>query len=100
MFYSDSRPGDIFMYQSLRNFMKLAVLRPYGKHLLTPAASVWFLFMAFLVSIMAIVEGSTWGIISTYVIPEPYKMAAVFVGLIIFALIWIFDSSLVGYESG
>ena len=83
------------MYQSLRNFLKLAVLRPYGKHLLTPAASVWFLFMAFLVSIMAIVEGSTWGIISTYVIPDPYKMAAVFVGTIIFALIWIFDSSLV-----
>ncbi|MCZ6621461.1 MAG: hypothetical protein O7C72_06135, partial [Deltaproteobacteria bacterium] len=83
------------MYQSLSNFSKLAVLRPYGKYLLTPAASVWFLFMAFLVSIMAIVEGATWGIISTYVIPDPYKMAAVFVGLIIFALIWIFDSSLV-----
>ena len=73
------------MYQSLRNFLKLAVLRPYGKYLLTPAASVWFLFMAFLVSIMAIVEGSTWGIISTYVIPDPYKMAAVFVGTIILA---------------
>lgn len=83
------------MYRSLRHLLKLAALRPYGYHLLTPAASVWFLFMAFLVSIMAIVEGSAWGIISTYVIPHPYKTAAVFVGLIVFALIWIFDSSLV-----
>ncbi len=83
------------MYQSLRQFSKLAYLRPYGKNLLTPAASVWFLFMSFLVSIMAIIEGTTWGIISTYVIPDPYKLAAVLVGLIIFALIWIFDSSLV-----
>lgn len=77
-------------------FVRILSLKPYGAKLLTPSAHYWFSFMALLVMIMALTEGLTWGYISNYLLPGQYSGAlSLFIGIVIFTLIWIVDATLV-----
>ncbi len=79
--------------------IRTIILRPYGNNLMTDDAEHWFIFMALLASLMAAMEGLTWGIISIFLIPRHLWPLSVFLGLLVFSLIWIFDTSLVTLDT-
>jgi len=77
------------------HFLRTIFLLPYGKQLLRPAAGTWAILMALLAGVMATVEGYVWMTISKIILPSEYILISIVLGIIVFALIWIFDASLI-----
>ncbi len=74
-------------------------LRPYGDQLLTPAVIAWLGFAWIIILLMASIEGVVWGLVGASMVPEhaahlrPY--VGVFMFVLMFAVIWIVDASLI-----
>lgn len=81
------------------NFVKTMLLLPYGRQLLRPTAGVWIFFMSVLAVCMATVEGSVWGITSSVILPPEYQLATVVIGILVGVFIWIFDASLITFDT-
>lgn len=74
-------------------------LRPYGDSLATPAVMVWLGFAWVIILLMASIEGIVWGLVGASIVPEGVSwlrpVAGLFLFLLIFAIIWIVDASLI-----
>jgi hypothetical protein len=77
-------------------------LRPYGRSMLTPAAGVWLGSAWIVILLMASIEGFVWGAVGASLVPSaaPWLRApvAVFMFLLLFAIVWIVDASLIMSE--
>ncbi|WPL16996.1 chromosome segregation protein SMC [Thiorhodovibrio winogradskyi] len=77
-------------------------LKPYGDSLLTPAAAAWIGSARVLIFLMASIEGFVWGAVGFSMVPAASAWLGPPVGLFLFALlfavIWILDSSLIMSE--
>lgn len=65
----------------------------HGVRLLRPSAANWLLSMWFLAVAMATLEGFTWSKIMMVFLPQDYAVAAVCIGIIWGAAIWIADAN-------
>ena len=74
-------------------------LRPYGDSLATPAVMVWLGFAWVVILLMASIEGIVWGLVGASIVPEGVAwlrpVAGLFLFVLIFAIIWIVDASLI-----
>jgi hypothetical protein len=77
-------------------------LKPYGDSLLTPAVRVWLGFAWTIILLMATLEGLVWGLVGASIVPQDSAWLRPFAGLLlfvlIFAVVWIIDASLVMSE--
>ncbi|MGB5832222.1 MAG: hypothetical protein WBG92_09570 [Thiohalocapsa sp.] len=77
-------------------------LRPYGRNLITPAVSVWLGSAWVLILLMASIEGFVWGAVGASLVPSASRWMAMpvagFMFLLLFAIVWIIDSSLIMSE--
>jgi len=77
-------------------------LKPYGDSLLTPAVRVWLGFAWVIILLMATLEGLVWGLVGASIVPQDSVWLKPFAGLLlfllIFAVVWIIDASLVMSE--
>lgn len=77
-------------------------LRPYGDSLLTPAVTTWLGFAWVIILLMASSEGIVWGLVGATLVPRDSIWLAPFAGLfmflLMFAIIWIVDASLIMSE--
>ena len=74
-------------------------LRPYGRNLLRPTASIWIFFMSLLAISLATIEGMVWGFTSSIILNEELKYVPIFIGVIVGVFIWIFDASLIQLDT-
>ncbi|MBK1644878.1 hypothetical protein CKO25_09495 [Thiocapsa imhoffii] len=78
------------------------LLRPYGDSLATPAVRVWIAFVWIIIFLMASIEGVVWGLVGASIVPQATAWLRPIVGLfmfvLMFAVIWIVDASLVMSE--
>ncbi|MFB1487606.1 MULTISPECIES: DUF4407 domain-containing protein [unclassified Thiocapsa] len=77
-------------------------LRPYGDSLVTPAVAVWLGFAWVIILLMASIEGIVWGFVGASIVPQAAAwlrpVAGLFMFVLMFAVIWIVDASLVMSE--
>jgi len=83
----------------LRDYL---TLRPYGRSMLTPAVAVWLGFAWTLIFLMAGIEAVVWGIVGASIVPHatPWlkPVAAAFMFVLMLAVVWIVDASLIMSE--
>ena len=83
----------------LRDYL---TLRPYGRSMLTPAVAVWLGFAWTLIFLMASIEAVVWGIVGASIVPHatPWlkPVAAAFMFVLMLAVVWIVDASLIMSE--
>jgi hypothetical protein len=84
------------------SLLDVFTLRPYGRSMLTPAAAVWLGSAWIVIMLMASIEGFVWGAVGASLVPSaaPWLRApvAVFMFLLLFAIVWIVDASLIMSE--
>ena len=89
------RPWRSFALPSL-DFLRL---RPYGDHLATPAVRIWIGFAWIVILLMASIEGTVWGFVGASIVPQAAAwlrpVAGLFMFVLMFAIIWIVDASLI-----
>ncbi|WP_245969782.1 DUF4407 domain-containing protein [Thiocapsa rosea] len=77
-------------------------LRPYGDSLATPAVAVWLGFAWTIILLMATIEGIVWGFVGASIVPQAAAwlrpVAGLFMFVLMFAVIWIVDASLIMSE--
>ncbi|EGV17163.1 DUF4407 domain-containing protein [Thiocapsa marina] len=77
-------------------------LRPYGDSLVTPAVAVWLGFAWTIILLMASIEGIVWGFVGASIVPQAAAwlrpVAGLFMFVLMFAIIWIVDASLIMSE--
>ncbi|SDW48373.1 DUF4407 domain-containing protein [Thiocapsa roseopersicina] len=77
-------------------------LRPYGDSLATPAVAVWLGFAWVIILLMASIEGIVWGFVGASIVPQAAAwlrpVAGFFMFVLMFAIIWIVDASLIMSE--
>ena len=77
-------------------------LRPYGDSLATPAVAVWLGFAGVIILLMASIEGIVWGFVGASIVPQAAAwlrpVAGLFMFVLMFAIIWIVDASLIMSE--
>ena len=82
--------------------LDVLTLRPYGRSMLTPAATVWLGSAWMVILLMASIEGFVWGAVGASLVPSaaPWLQppVAVFMFLLLFAIVWIVDASLIMSE--
>ena len=92
------RPRPFVAPQAL-NYLRL---RPYGETLATPAVAVWLGFAWVIILLMASIEGIVWGLIGASIVPQDAAwlrpIAGLFMFVLMFAIIWIVDASLIMSE--
>jgi hypothetical protein len=93
--------------QRSRRFLKVPSLnilrlRPYGDSLVTPAVAVWLGFAWVIILLMASIEGIVWGFVGASIVPQAAAwlrpVAGLFMLVLMFAIIWIVDASLIMSE--
>jgi hypothetical protein len=91
----------------LRSFVKIPSLdflrlRPYGDSLATPAVRVWLGFAWVIILLMASIEGIVWGLVGASIVPQDTAwlrpISGLFMFVLMFAVIWIVDASLIMSE--
>jgi hypothetical protein len=84
------------------SLLDVFTLRPYGHSMLTPAAGVWLGSAWIVILLMASIEGFVWGAVGASLVPSaaPWLRlpVAVFMFLLLFAIVWIVDASLIMSE--
>lgn len=84
------------------SFKKTISLRPYGPSMLTPMVGLWLSFTWIIILLMALVEGSIWGIVSQYFVPDSHRWLWMILGPLffigLFLIIWIVDVSFITSE--
>ncbi|MGD2021525.1 MAG: hypothetical protein PVJ47_10750 [Thiohalocapsa sp.] len=84
------------------SLLEVFMLRPYGRSMLTPAARVWLGSAWIVILLMASIEGFVWGAVGASLVPSaaPWLRTpvAVFMFLLLFAVVWIVDASLIMSE--
>jgi hypothetical protein len=84
------------------SLLDVFTLRPYGRSMLTPAASVWLGSAWIVILLMASIEGFVWGAVGASLVPSaaPWLRlpVALFMFLLLFAIVWIVDASLIMSE--
>lgn len=77
-------------------------LRPYGDSLATPAVTAWLGFAWVIILLMASIEGIVWGLVGASIVPQATAwlrpIAGLFMFVLMFAIIWIVDASLIMSE--
>ncbi|MBK1648547.1 hypothetical protein CKO36_08065 [Rhabdochromatium marinum] len=77
-------------------------LKPYQDSLLTPAAAAWIGSARVMIFLMACIEGFVWGAVGLSMVPAATAWlgppVAVFLFVLMFAMIWIIDASLIMSE--
>jgi hypothetical protein len=90
-----------------RSFSKIPAwdflrLRPYGDSLATPAVTVWLRFAWIIILLMASIEAIVWGFVGASIVPQAATwlrpIAGLFMFVLMFAVIWIVDASLIMSE--
>ena len=85
----DPRPTPSF----LQNIFYALTLRVYGNNLLTRAGRGYLWIMTFLMLLVAVVEGVSWGYFGTQMSDYP-MVSGMGMGVFIFLFIWFFDRTL------
>ena len=85
----DPRPTPSF----LQNIFYALTLRVYGNNLLTRAGRGYLWIMTFLMLLVAVVEGVSWGYFGTQMSDYP-MVSGIGMGVFIFWFIWFFDRTL------
>lgn len=85
----DPRPTPSFW----QNIFYALTLRVYGNNLLTRAGRGYLWIMSFLMLVVAVVEGVSWGYFGTQMSDYPL-LSGVGMGVFIFLFIWFFDRTL------
>ena len=95
-------PADDGGFPRRASLLDMFTLRPYGRSMLTPAARVWLGSAWIVIVLMAGIEGFVWGAVGASLVPSaaPWLRlpVAVFMFLLLFAVVWIVDASLIMSE--
>ncbi|HEY0372493.1 MAG TPA: DUF4407 domain-containing protein [Thermoanaerobaculia bacterium] len=75
-------------------------LKPYGASLCTPAARLWMASSAVAVLLMALAEAAAWSYVGWFLGTSIWRgVSAAIVGLTVFTLVWILDSTLLTLDT-
>ncbi len=98
----DAEPTTDSGFARRPSLVDIFTLRPYGRSMLTPAAGVWLGSVWIVILMMASIEGFVWGAVGASLVPAatPWLRAPVsaFMFLLLFAVVWIVDASLIMSE--
>ena len=84
-------------YKWLRSAVSL---KPYEDSLLSPQGNFWIGFVRLIVGAMAMVEGSSWSYIGSFLGTTPLTsfIFGIFLGVIVFIFVWAVDVSLMSLD--
>ncbi|WP_295542063.1 DUF4407 domain-containing protein [uncultured Thiohalocapsa sp.] len=99
---TDTSVADDTGFARRPSHLDIFTLRPYGRSLLTPAARAWLGSAWVVILLMASIEGFVWGAVGASLVPSAAAWlrlpVAAFMFVLLFAIVWIVDASLIMSE--